>query len=107
MDENKTFTLVLDDGTAIQFQYDNAGNYTVEDASIVESFTPDNTNDVKIMYDGHLVSDMGAVMLRGVTTEDGHTVLSVSPKTPEEKLREENDMLIECILEMSEIIYGE
>lgn len=108
MDERQTYTLVLADGTEIDFVYDDAGNYIVKDNGIIEQLTARNLENVKLMSSGVLVQNMEPLVLRGHRSNPDDTVTAfINAKTAEEKLREDNDMLTECILEMSEIIYGE
>ena len=108
MDERQTYTLVLSDGTEVDFVYDDAGNYIVKDSTVIEKFTGRNLESMKLMLSGVLVQNMEPMVLRGhCVNPDGTATAYINAKTAEEKLREDNDLLTECILEMSEIIYDE
>lgn len=112
MAEETKVHVTLADGTEFDATPDGAGNFIISD--IDESvFTDVSLSEVVIEGDGWTDTFVDQV-LRDFTEVAEGIRIRLSERNDIEKLqkenmqlREDNDMLVECILEMSEIIYGE
>ena len=112
MAEESKVHVMLADGTEFDALPDGAGNLIVSDIG-KSVFTDSNLNEVTI-EDGRRKDTFVDQVLRDFTEVAGGIRIRLSERNDIEKiqkenaqLRADNDMLIECILEMSEIIYGE
>lgn len=107
MDENTIYRVTLADGTAFDAVSDGAGNM-MADAGLDESvFTSANLSEVTISENGAEPYTLRNQVLRMFAPYGKDKLLiKLGDKTELETLREENAMLTECILEMSELIYA-
>ena len=115
MEESKRYTITLADGTEFDAVSDGVGNLITEDEITSEMFSKENLQTVTIREgeaEPYTLHDR--VNRTFMPYGEGRIMIRIDEKTNMEKLQEENaalqeanDMLIECILEMSEIIYGE
>lgn len=115
MDESALYHVTLTDGTEFEAISDGAGNLITEAEVTSEMFQKENLKTVTIREDDnepYVLHDQ--VNRTFMTYGEGKIMIRLDDKTIMEKLqdentalREANDMLTECILEMSEIIYGE
>ena len=107
MDEITSYRVTLADGTVFEAVSDGAGNMMTE-AELEESvFSSENLSTVTISENGAAPYTLSNQALRMFAPYMGSKLLiKLGDKTELETLREENAMLTECILEMSELIYG-
>lgn len=115
MDDRTEIVVTLADGTHFTAVPDGVGNLITEDEITSEMFTKQNLKAVTFKEGEAEPYIMHNLVNRTflVYGEEG-IMIRLDEMTEMEKLRDENtalqeanDMLTECILEMSEIIYGE
>lgn len=106
MAEGTKVTVKLATGTQFEATPDGAGNLII-DNSIEESvFTETALSKVIITEDGRDQTYTDQVLRAYYAYGVGSVLIRLSEKTDIEKLASVNEMLEECILEMSEIIYA-
>lgn len=107
MDEITSYRVTLADGTVFEAVSDGAGNM-MTDAGLEESvFSSENLSAVTVSENGAAPYTLRNQALRMFAPYMGSKLLiKFGDKTEMETLKEENAMLTECILEMSELIYG-
>lgn len=107
MDERTIYRVTLADGTAFDAVSDGAGNM-MTDAALEESvFSSENLSTITISENEAAPYTLKNQALRMFAPYMGSKLLiKFGDKTEIETLKEENAMLTECILEMSELIYG-
>lgn len=111
--------LVLKDGTTVELESGaSLGSMQVvfaDKASMVETwdkFTGENLKTVQITDgNGTVIAEYTDLVLASVTSteQEGGTILTtfaLRQKSEVELLKEETAMLTECLLEMSEVVYG-
>lgn len=115
MDDRTRYHVTLVDGIEFEAVSDGVGNLIIDDDIAEEAFEKDNLKTV-IIQEGETEPYMlnNQINRCYIPYGDGKVMIRLDSMTETEKLREENlalqaqnDMLTECILEMSEIIYGE
>lgn len=101
------YHVTLSDGTAFDAVSDGAGNMMTE-AGLEESvFSSENLSTITVSENGAAPYTLRNQVLRMFAPYMGSMLLiKFGDKTELETLREENAMLTECVLEMSELIYA-
>ena len=106
MDENTQYLITLADKTKIEAASDGAGNFIISSEYTKSLFSSENISEVKIEYSGRTDTLKKQVLRTYYDYGIGQVLIRFSDMTDYERLEEVNNMLEECILEMSEIIYA-
>lgn len=105
------YTITLNDGSKIENLTLNGNNF-VSDKMIDDSVFADNLNHVEIS-DGTNTTAYDDMFLASNRVDGGKSWFVLVEKTPEMKqqeqideLKAQNETLLQCILEMSELVYA-
>lgn len=105
------YTITLNDGSKIENLTLNGNNF-VSDKMIDDSVFADNLNHVEIS-DGTNTTAYDDMFLASNRVDGGKSWIVLLEKTDEmkrqeqiEELKVQNETLLQCILEMSEIVYA-
>lgn len=105
------YTITLSDGKKLENLTLNGNNF-ISDMVIDDSFFKDNLDRVEIS-DGEKTTAYEDMFLASNRVDGGKSWIVLLEKTDEMKrqeqidaLKTQNDMLLECLLEMSEIVYA-
>ena len=107
----KTYSITLSDGTVLSGLELNGNNY-IADGLIDDSVFAGKLGKITIS-DGEHTETYEDMVLLSNRVEDGRSWLVFGQKTQQEKamerlaeLESQNQMLMECLLEMSEMVYA-
>jgi len=114
MDENTRVHITLNDGKEFNAVADGCGNLIVTEGVTEEDLTIENLSSISVSENDGEAYELEHRILRGFRKRaDGKYLVVIGEMTElellkqqNEQLQETNDMLTECILEMSEIIYA-
>lgn len=105
------YTITLNDGTKIQNLTLNGNNFISDE--IIEDAVFDGNLDRVEISDGEKTTVYEDMFLASNRVDGGKSWIVLLKKTDEmkrqeqiEALKTQNDMLLECLLEMSEIVYA-
>ena len=105
------YTITLSDGKKLENLTLNGNNF-ISDIVIGDSFFKENLDHVEI-FDGEKTTVYEDMFLASNRVDGGKSWIVLLEKTDEmkrqeqiEALKAQNDMLLECLLEMSEIVYA-